>query len=353
MKLPWNRGGLRTYLLVLALAFARPGSGALWYGSALLLLGVALQVYSKGCLRQNRVVAMGGPYRFVRHPFYTANLMIDEGIALISGCLPLAMLLPVWWLLVYLPVMRQEEAHLSALFPDIYPPYQRRLPRLFPFRRPLPSEGDGFSWANANIASDTVIPRALRLSSYPLLFLVWGGLRTHGVSSVLEGDALMLGAIALLLSLHSLSRMLERHLKDRRRIFPACLPVAAVRAGTALLVLTAAMTIHWGEVESRLLLALGVLTLAASVVLQLRNGPLALAAEGAALLSVPALCELPWLCALPVLVYLGLALDMRLERGQSLAGGKSLPKSGHAAASLAYSLLVLAGVALAVAKEVL
>jgi len=53
MKRPWNRGGLRTYLLLLALAFARPGSGALWYGSALLLLGVALQVYSKGCLRQN------------------------------------------------------------------------------------------------------------------------------------------------------------------------------------------------------------------------------------------------------------------------------------------------------------
>jgi hypothetical protein len=163
----------------------------------------------------------------------------------------------------------------------------------------------------------------------------------------------MIGAIALLLSLHSLSRMLQRHLKDRRRIFPARLPVATVRAGTALLVLLGAMTIHWGEVESSLLLPLlGVLALAASVVLQLRNGPLALAAEGAALLSVPALCELPWLCALPVLVYFGLTLDMRLEGGQALAAGKSEPASGHAA-SLAYSLLVLAGVALAVAKEVL
>jgi len=354
MKAPWDRGGLRSYVLVLALAFARPGSGAFWYGTALLLLGVALHVYAKGCLRQNQLVAMGGPYRFVRHPFYTANLLTDEGIALMPGWWPLIALLPAWWLLVYVPVMREEEAYLTKLFPGVYPPYQRRLPRLFPFRRPLPAGPKAFSWRNPNIVSDTVIPRALRLSSYPLLFLLWGEFRTHGFRSVTEGNPLMLGAVTLLLSVHALSRMLERHLKDRKRLFPARLPVPVVRAGTALLVFGAAVTLRWGEVESSLPLALlGVPALAGSVLLRLRPGLAALAAEGAVLVSVAALCELPWLAAVPVLVYVGLALDLALQRGKALAATESVTESGHAPALLTYYLLVLVGVALAVAREVL
>jgi hypothetical protein len=354
MKLPWNRGGLRTYLLLLALAFARPDSGALWYGSALLLLGVALQVYAKGCLRQNQVVATGGPYRFVRHPFYTANLMIDEGIALMSGCLPLATLLPVWWLLVYLPVMRQEEACLSALFPDIYPPYQRRLPRLFPFRRPVPSAGQGFSWANPNIVSDTVIPRALRLSACPLLFLVWRVLRARGLRPLAEGDALLLSTLAVLLSLHGLAWMLNRHLKDRGPILPDRLPSSVLRAATTALVLVVAATARWGEMELGFCLPLlGVLALPASIALHLRSEPMRLAAEGMGLAGVAALCELPWLGALPVLVYAALMLDGRIRRGSEDRGAESPPAPRWQRSSVVHSLLLLGGVALAIAKELL
>ena len=63
LRAPWDRGGLRTYLVLLALALAHPRPLDLWFGSALLLLGVMLHVYAKGCLRQDQVVATGGPYR--------------------------------------------------------------------------------------------------------------------------------------------------------------------------------------------------------------------------------------------------------------------------------------------------
>ena len=121
--------------------FTQPQSPALWWGAALVFLGVALQVYAKGCLRQNQTVSMGGPYRFVRHPFYTANFLLDLGLAVMSGWWPLMVALPLWWLLVYVPTMRREEAILTGLFPDTYPDYQRRLPRLMPFRRPLAGGG--------------------------------------------------------------------------------------------------------------------------------------------------------------------------------------------------------------------
>ena len=88
----------------------------------------------------------------MRHPFYLANGLIDAAIAVMSGWWVLQLVLPVWWLAVYLPVMRKEEAHLLGLFGRVYGDYRRRVPRLLPWRLPLPAGGDGFRWSNRNIA---------------------------------------------------------------------------------------------------------------------------------------------------------------------------------------------------------
>lgn len=220
LAVPWNRGGLRTYLLVSALVFCQPGHSRLIWGLPLLLLGVALHVYAKGCLRQDQEVAVGGPYRFVRHPFYSANLLIDEGIALMSGWWPLILLLPVWWLLVYLPVMSQEERHLSELFPSVYPEYMARTPRLVPLRRPLASTGRAFSLRNPNIAADTVIPRAIRLLALPFLFVLCRELKAHGFGSFASGYRAEVWAAAALLVAYAASWQLARHLKYGKRILP-------------------------------------------------------------------------------------------------------------------------------------
>jgi hypothetical protein len=353
MRAPWDRGGLRTYLLVVALLFAQPGSAALWWGAGLLLCGVALQVYAKGCLRQDQVVSMAGPYRFVRHPFYAANLIVDGSIALMSGWWPLVLVLPVWWLFVYLPTMRQEEARLSALFPELYPSYQHRLPRLVPLRRPLAAGGEAFSWANPNISSGTVLPRALRISGCPLIFLLWGGLRTRGLRPLREGDVLVLTAVALLITIYVLSRMLTRHLTNRKRVFPANLSPPVVGAATAVVVLLVAATVRWGEVESSPMLCLGLSVLAASFALHFRSGPVQPAGIGAGLVAAAILCELPWLAALPILAYAGLALDARIERVQGSRGLAPGISPRQVVPSLAYSLVTLAGVMLAVTKEML
>ena len=75
-----------------------------------------LHTWAKGCLRQNRVVATIGPYRFVRHPFYLANALIDAGLVVMAGWWPLAVVLPLWWLAIYIPVIRGEERYLSREF---------------------------------------------------------------------------------------------------------------------------------------------------------------------------------------------------------------------------------------------
>ena len=141
MKSPLNRGGLRFYLVIIALLcggllFRTTSPRSILAGLPCLLLGVWLHTWAKGCLRQNRVVATIGPYRFVRHPFYLANALIDAGLVVMAGWWPLAVVLPLWWLAIYIPVIRGEERYLSQNFPDEYPDYKRRVPCLIPWRRP-------------------------------------------------------------------------------------------------------------------------------------------------------------------------------------------------------------------------
>jgi hypothetical protein len=184
MKLPHNRGGLRFFLVLLALGRGAATYSTILAGSPMLLLGTALHFWAKGCLRQNRVVAQGGPYRFVRHPFYLANAMIDAALAVMSGWWVLWAVLPFWWLAVYLPVIRREERDLTMAFGSVYETYARRVPCLVPWRWPGrgPCAAEGFSWHNPNIALEGEPARVVRLLAYPLLFLVATGLREGGLA---------------------------------------------------------------------------------------------------------------------------------------------------------------------------
>jgi hypothetical protein len=201
MKLPHNRGGLRFFLVLIVLARGAATHATILAGAPLLLLGTALHFWAKGCLRQNKAVATGGPYRFVRHPFYLANAMIDASLAIMSGWWAIRIALAFWWLAVYLPVIRREERYLTAAFGSVYEEYKKRVPCLIPWRRPLPP-GEGFSWRNPNIAVEGEVSRALRLSAYPLLLLACTDLRAEGFAYFAGPHA---WAAALLAGLYGLA----------------------------------------------------------------------------------------------------------------------------------------------------
>ena len=354
VKKPWARGGLRTYVLVLALVFGRPEQQTTLWGLPLLLCGLLLHVYAKGSLRQDRIVAQGGPYRFVRHPFYAANLLIDQSIALMSGWAPLIVLLPLWWLAVYVPAMRQEERHLTALFPDDYPAYRARVPMLLPFRRPLPRRASGFSWRNSNIVADTVVSRALRIAALPLIFVLCRAFRTHGVSTFTEAHGYLSLVAALVVLAYGLSWMLTRHLKHRRPILPLQLSRPAPRLIIAWLVVVAAGAIHAWELEGDVILPLaGRAMIGFSAVLRARSSPARLAAEGTVVAAATLLCEVLWLTPLPVLLYAALILDRRLAGRDEADLCAELPRASLLISSYLYSFLLVSSLLSAAAKELL
>ncbi|HDN79166.1 MAG TPA: hypothetical protein ENG33_01715 [Chloroflexi bacterium] len=77
-----------------------------------------------------------GPYRYVRHPFYAAFIVMGFGIALflvsVPGLIFNVLLIPAWVKLAEL-----EEAELLELWGDEYKRFMETRPRFFPrmFRR--------------------------------------------------------------------------------------------------------------------------------------------------------------------------------------------------------------------------
>lgn len=115
-----------------------------WLGVAGALAAIALSVWvlrsigtnisPSHATRQGHQLVTHGPYRWVRHPLYSAGTLFYTALMLITGLwvLGLGMLIPLAVLLWRTP---QEEARLIETFGEEYRAYMRRtgryLPRLF------------------------------------------------------------------------------------------------------------------------------------------------------------------------------------------------------------------------------
>ena len=124
------------FLLVIVFAwFSRPTPLSMAIGVPLSLVGLALRAWAAGCLAKNRQLATGGPYAYTRNPLYIGTLLVAAGLSTASCSVGLAALFAAVFLLVYLPVIQNEEQHLREIFPE-YAEYAGRVPALIPRLNP-------------------------------------------------------------------------------------------------------------------------------------------------------------------------------------------------------------------------
>ena len=206
--LPTGRRKLRWWLIVAGLFLVKVESGPFTAGTMLLIFGSLLHFLAKGHLRQNTVLTLTGPYRWVRNPFYLANLMVDTGLCFMINRLELTVVYLSFWIYVYIMTIRKEERNLEEIFGDAYLKYKAKVPRLIPYGVSLPKEeavGPGFSWKNHNISEGAELPRLLRFFSYPFLFLLFSELHKektallYGVSNLDHFDYIIVYGLATLL----------------------------------------------------------------------------------------------------------------------------------------------------------
>ena len=111
--------------------FSQPTAMSMATGVPVSLLGLALRAWAAGCLAKNQQLATGGPYAYTRNPLYIGTLLVAAGLAVAANSIGLALLFAAVFLLVYLPVIQNEEQHLRKIFPE-YAGYAEQVPALFP-----------------------------------------------------------------------------------------------------------------------------------------------------------------------------------------------------------------------------
>lgn len=134
------------FLLVVAFGwFSRPTTDSLLLGLPVAVLGLILRGWAAGCLAKNQQLAVAGPYAYTRNPLYMGTLTVAAGLAVAARSLGLAVLFAAVFLLVYLPVIQNEEQHLRKLFPE-YAAYAATVPALWP-KFLAARGGAGFRWS--------------------------------------------------------------------------------------------------------------------------------------------------------------------------------------------------------------
>ncbi len=106
----------------------------------LVIPGIWLRAYASGYVKKNAELTMTGPYAHTRNPLYLGSMLIAFGFALASRSLWIALALAVLFAVIYVPVIRSEEAFLRSKFAD-FDAYAARVPRLLPRLTPAPADG--------------------------------------------------------------------------------------------------------------------------------------------------------------------------------------------------------------------
>jgi len=132
----------------LFLWLARPTVPFVVLSLALVAPGLLLRGYASGYVKKNAELTVTGPYAQTRNPLYLGSMMIAFGFALAARSLWIGGALVVLFAAIYIPVIRGEEEHLRAEFPE-FEAYAARVPRLLPrvVRRGPGTTNGGFSGA--------------------------------------------------------------------------------------------------------------------------------------------------------------------------------------------------------------
>ncbi len=115
-----------------------------------------------------------GPYRFIQHPAYTANIIFATAMGLTLTTWPSTLTATTLALLAHLPRIHLEETLLHQQFPETYPAYQHTTGRLLPGRSQIGRRGRGADRGGAGCHDDcssavgptTVVINALTRSEH-------------------------------------------------------------------------------------------------------------------------------------------------------------------------------------------
>ncbi len=101
------------------------------FGGLVIAPGLLIRALASGHVRKNEALATSGPYAYTRNPLYLGSLLMGLGFCVAARSWWVGVALVAMLFVIYLPVIRDEEAFLRRTFPE-FEEYARRVPQMLP-----------------------------------------------------------------------------------------------------------------------------------------------------------------------------------------------------------------------------
>jgi protein-S-isoprenylcysteine O-methyltransferase Ste14 len=129
----------------LYLWLAQPTLPSIALGSAFVILGLSVRAFASGHVKKNEELTTSGPYAYTRNPLYLGSLILAIGFAVAALSWWVVGIMLIFFIAIYVPVIRGEEAFLRQRFAE-FEDYARSVPILFPNFSPARKNDKSFSW---------------------------------------------------------------------------------------------------------------------------------------------------------------------------------------------------------------
>ena len=119
-------------LAIAVLFFARPTPHSILAGALVGAMGLWLRAFAAGYLHKQEVLTVTGPYAYTRNPLYLGSAILTLGTGIAAHSWISAVILFVYFALVYFIVMRREEKELRLRHGAAFEEYARAVPLFIP-----------------------------------------------------------------------------------------------------------------------------------------------------------------------------------------------------------------------------
>src|SRR4029077_5190997 len=112
-------------LAIAVLYFSRPTPLSILLGALTGAIGLWVRAYAAGYLHKQEVLTVTGPYAYTRNPLYLGSAILTLGTGIAAHSWISAVILLVYFALVYFIVMRREEKELRLRHGAAFEEYAR------------------------------------------------------------------------------------------------------------------------------------------------------------------------------------------------------------------------------------
>lgn len=126
---------------------SKPNKWSILAGFLISIIGNILRLWASGYIKKEKELTRSGPYSLTRNPLYLGNFIVGAGFCLASWQILSIPIFLLYFLLFYIPIIKNEEKRMTGIFKESYIEYKKSVPVFLP-KIGKPEKTERFSYRN-------------------------------------------------------------------------------------------------------------------------------------------------------------------------------------------------------------